>query len=255
MHNKNEFSDYLREQFIAKVKINKNFSLRSYARFLDIHFATLSQFMSGKRAITKKTIRKLAPRLNATDEHMSQWLSSIEKKSAPNFIQYKTIDQEQLALLSEWYYDAIVELVQTKHFRKDIAWIAKVFNISYIEADEAVACLFKLGLLGVNEQGDWIVINQLMTTITNNQNTSAALKNYQAELLKKSLNSIELVPFEDRTHSSLVVAISKDQLAEFNVEIDRLRSRLNQMATSQLKEKKADSVYCFCFSGFPVSQI
>ncbi len=64
------FTEFLKGEFVKKVKFNSSFSLRSYARFLDIHFATLSHLMSGKRIASEKTILKLAPRLNATEEEV-----------------------------------------------------------------------------------------------------------------------------------------------------------------------------------------
>lgn len=257
------FVEFLKVEFVKKVKINKSFSLRSYARFLDIHFATLSQLMSGKRAVTIKTIRKIAPRLNASDENMEAWINALydlsdEKEPLRNFegdIEYKVLEKENLAMLSEWYHDAIVELVNTKNFKKDIAWIARVFNISYIEANQAVDRLFKVGLLAVDKCGDWVVTDNFKTTIKSDLNTSKALRIYQSDLLQKSLESIEVIPVEQRTHSSLMVAIPREQLAEFREEIRLFRQKLNQMAMAQIEKQDADSVYCFCFSGFPVTDL
>jgi uncharacterized protein (TIGR02147 family) len=256
------FTEFLKDEFIKKVKVNKSFSLRSYARFLDIHFATLSQLMSGKRAITEKTIKKIAPRLNATDENMQEWINAlrnqvddVEVARIFDEIDYKVLEKENLALLSEWYHDAIVELVNTKEFKKDVAWIARVFNISYIEADKAISRLFKLGLLGTDDEGNWIVTTNFKTTITSDLNTSKALRTYQSDLLQKSLESIEVIPIEERTHTSLMVAISKEQLANFREEIRVFRKKLNQMAAAGVESEGADSVYCFCISGFPVADL
>jgi uncharacterized protein (TIGR02147 family) len=255
------FIEFLKDEFVKKVKINKSFSLRSYARFLDIHFATLSQLMSGKRAITEKTIRKIAPRLNASEENIEAWIESLQvqvplKESDSNeIIDYRVLEKENLVLISEWYHDAIVELVNTKNFRKDVGWIARVFNISYIEADQAVGRLFKIGLLATDQEGNWIVTENFKTSITSDLNTSKALRIYQSDLLKKSLESIEIVPIEERTHTSLMVAISKEQLMEFREEIRVFRKKLNQMAMADVESQAADSVYCFCFSGFPVADL
>lgn len=255
------FPAFLKREFLKKIRINNSFSLRSYARFLDIHFATLSQIMSEKRTVTEKTIRKLAPRLNASELQIESWVKSINEKQMDseesdfNIFPYKVIEDESLELLSEWYHDAIVELVMTKNFKPDIAYIAKAFNLSRIEAEMAVKRLFKLGLLKVSDKGCWEVANEFKTTITSDLKTSVALRKYQSDLLQKSMDSIEIIPVEKRTHSSLVVAMNKEQLKEVKDEIRALRAKIHKIAMENSQSKEADSVYGFCFSGFPVADL
>lgn len=252
------FIFFLKNEYVKKVKVNQNFSLRSYARFLGIHFATLSLLMSGKRPVTAKTIQKLASRLNASEKDIDLWISEISDRSSKNFkevadIRYHILEEESLLLMSEWYHDVIVELVYTEHFKKDPSWIARVCGISYIEAEMALSRLFKLGQLVEGTDGNWAVAHDFKSSITSDLKTNSAMKKYQKDLLKKGLDAIEIVPIEDRTNTSLVVAISKDQLHEIREEIRALRSKINQMALSGHELRCPDSVYCFTFSGFPVA--
>lgn len=66
----------LNEEYQKRKQRNENFSLRSFAKWLDISPAQLSQMMSGKRTISLKSAKKLSQKLG---------LSPFEKKSFINY--------------------------------------------------------------------------------------------------------------------------------------------------------------------------
>ncbi len=80
------FKDYLQQEFLRRNRKNEKYSLRAFAQHLGMNHATLSGILSGKRAITEPTFRKLAPALNLSPHEMAHFLDSNPKTERKKFL-------------------------------------------------------------------------------------------------------------------------------------------------------------------------
>ena len=114
---------------MTRCEKNSQYSLRSYAKALDMDCSTLSKILRGKRVLGKRLIRKLAPSLNLSLPEIEKFISyDIRQKNL--FIDRESDDLEYLQhtldnfqIISDWYHYAILELMRLDYFIPDSKWI------------------------------------------------------------------------------------------------------------------------------------
>jgi len=80
--NKNsDFRQFLEEELARRSQNYPRYSLRAFARHLEVDSSFLSKILNGKRTVTMRTIRMFGERLNLTPEELSRFGElSREKK-------------------------------------------------------------------------------------------------------------------------------------------------------------------------------
>jgi hypothetical protein len=80
--NKNsDFRQFLENELNRRTQTIPRYSLRAFARHLEVDSSFLSKILSGKRTVTMRTIRMFGERLNLTSEELSRFGDvSREKK-------------------------------------------------------------------------------------------------------------------------------------------------------------------------------
>ena len=116
-------------EFIRRRR-NRRYSLRSFARSLGIHHATLVRLRQGKR-LTPNTARRLGLRLGLTS-------SDIEAASAHENAR------------------AVLALVRHPHFRPDCRWLAVMTGLSLDDVNVTLHSLVSTGRLSLAGPKTWI---------------------------------------------------------------------------------------------------
>ena len=80
--NKNsDFRQFLEDELVRRSQNYPRYSLRAFARHLEVDSSFLSKILNGKRTVTMRTIRMFGERLNLTPEELSRFGElSREKK-------------------------------------------------------------------------------------------------------------------------------------------------------------------------------
>ncbi len=114
-----DFKDLLRYQLVERCKSNPRYSMRAFAKFLDIEPSALSKIMNGKRALTKSMLLKLGARLGLSSGSLNDFLAKeflLQSEQDSVDRDFKQLQQDQYALVSNWHHYAILELTRTKSF-------------------------------------------------------------------------------------------------------------------------------------------
>lgn len=242
------FRNYLKQDFIKRVNKNPKYSLRSYANYLQINHATLSSLLSGKRKITQNTVEKLSDKLNIDPKSLHHFLSD----NNDNDFEFKLIEQDMFALMSLWYFDAIIELSTISKFDFNFQNIAKTLNITKLQAREAVTSLRDFGLLVINDDNKRVKAKYPNTSnILNDQFTSSANRKYQMSILSKSIEAVEEVGIDRRSHTSTTMAVNFKDLKKAKKMINEFRKKLTKEL--QIKSNNPDEVYQLQISFFPLT--
>lgn len=165
---------------------------------------------------------------------------------------HQSLALDTFNVIADWYHDAILELTHIKNFKPDIKWIADCLGISPNEVRVAKERLERLDLLEVSD-GRWIDLSRNNTTNSSNDLTSAALRKLQKKILELSAEALMDLPRTERDHTSITVAMDSSDLNEVKKRIKNFRFEL--AAFIERKGAKADSVYQFAFSAFPLTRI
>ena len=192
----------LRQEFEKRKGSNPNFSLRSFARWLNVSPAQLSQMMSGKRPVTFSTMRKICDRLGLSPSEWSDIALSIlaEKKiTTSNDFKFKTLEEDKFKLIADWYHLAILSLTKTKGASGDTRWIARRLGITSETASDAVRRLVRLNLLQLKPEfkqiGDPFEVSSEVPSPT--------IRRYHQQMMQIMSEKIETVPNHLREFQSI----------------------------------------------------
>jgi transcriptional regulator with XRE-family HTH domain len=80
------------------------YSLRAFAKYLEINQSFLSKLLKGQRAVTKDLAATVAPKLGLKPAQVKA-LFSTGTASMPGFL---SLSDDEFELLSEWHHFAII---------------------------------------------------------------------------------------------------------------------------------------------------
>jgi uncharacterized protein (TIGR02147 family) len=240
------FRLWLQKQFTERCKKNARYSLRAFAKSLELDASTLSQILSGKRKLSAKGTRSICEKLSATPKELQRF-GVIDRiaYADEDFLQVST---DTFAVISEWYHYAILELTYVSGFKADAKWIAKKLSISVEEAKAACERLKRLGLL-LEENGSLIKSSQRLTN-DGSVNTSGAHKELQKQVITKALDAIDECATKDKDITSMTMAIDVANLDKARSLIRKFRRDLCEL----LENGEQTQVYNLGIQLYPVSK-
>ena len=224
--------------------------------------------MDGKRRITDRTLYQFSRGLglsrdeekyfrelvlyqevsdpDSKDQHLKALMKYQEKQRTPS-----PLTEARSRALGDWYHLVIRELVATKNFKEDYAWIAKRLagKITETQAKESIALLLSLKLLKRNTEGKLEQSEPLLTS--SNDVPGHLLRNLHRFYLRRALASIFSMPVEKREMSGLLLAIPAHRLKEVREEIKEFRKKMNRKYGM---DKNADDIFYAGLYLFPVTQ-
>jgi uncharacterized protein (TIGR02147 family) len=249
---------HLQHELMRRCEDNARYSLRAFAKSLDIHHSTLSTILSGKRPLTGRATLELSKKLGLSPIDAKRYVDQAKKRkislplASQTIAEYSALSLDVFSAISEWYHDAILELTHLTHFQGDAKWIAKTLGLSVSEVNIASERLQNLKLLRIHPNGRWEDISRFNTNLPSNEFTSLAHRKYQKKILELSQNSIENIPREKRDHTSTTIAIDPADLPQVKEIIREFRLKLAAYLEQPDREPKA--VYQLAVSFFPLTQ-
>lgn len=245
------FRLFLQNELLNRCRKNPGYSLRSFARILQISPSSLSRILNGERIASPAMKAKLRRRLSIDPQTFSQLSDDVSS----NAEQKRTADFQQLAMdtfnaIADWYHYAILELTNVKGFESNPRWIAKTLGITISEANAAIERLQRLGMLVSTEDGRWI------NRSGNNTNadgdiTASACRKLQRQVLEMALKALEEVPVTDRDQSSMTLAIKRERMPEAIEKITQFRREFTQFLE---QDSERDAVFQLGISFYPLTR-
>jgi uncharacterized protein (TIGR02147 family) len=248
-----DFRKFLSEELMKRRSRNPLYSLRSFARDLDMASSRLSDVLRGRYGVSEKAAEEIATRLQWTGARRISFLEAVKldlltkvlkKRSAstggfqidsPHF---EVLSLERFAAVSQWQHFAILELTYLQDFKSDAAWIAEKIGISVESAQIAVERLKRLGFLKVSKSGKLKAETDFTDTPTDIP--SEAIRSYQRDLLLKAVDALESQKVEEREIRSMMLSFDSRRLSDAKKMIRDFQRRFDAKFG---RSKKKDSVY------------
>jgi uncharacterized protein (TIGR02147 family) len=224
--------DWLRLEYSLRRSKNSHYSLRAFARFLKVPSGPLSEILAKKRNLTPELGDKIATRLGYGPEEKKKFLSLIKKQKRPaqpeppeaEDASFRQIELDTFAVMSDWYYFAILSLMETDGFIHDEKWMAARLRVSAIEIRNALECLSRLGLVE-EVNGKWIGTGNWATP----QNIpSLAGRKFERQGMEKAIRALDEVPIEERDMTSITMAVDPQKIPQAKEMIRRFRRTLSK---------------------------
>jgi len=230
---------------VERCRKNPSYSLRAFARSLEIEPSALSKILKGHRKISKSMCQRLCERLGilATD-----FIEDGHKTGELNVQSYHAVDIDVFHLIADWYHYAILQLVHVKDFKADTKWVARTLDITVSEANIAIERLFRLQLLKKTADGRWLDSGSLTTL--GHKFSVGSFRQLQRQILEKAIDALESVPMDERDQTSMTVAVDSQRLPEARERIKKFRRSLDKFLQGGTN---SDRVYHLSISLYPVS--
>ncbi|HXH31579.1 MAG TPA: TIGR02147 family protein [Bacteriovoracaceae bacterium] len=247
------FKILLQEELVTRCRKNPRYSLRSFAKTLDVSPAALSDMINGKRTITKRSVEKLGLLLGLSIPVIESFRKVLpSRSSSASALNFEQLSADQFAVISDWYHYAILELIKVRDFDPSEAWISKALGVTKSEVNIALERLVRLGLIEIEATGKITDTSSGFTTNISDSMTSTANRNFQQQVLGQSIEALNKVPLKLRNHTSMTMAIDPKLLPEAVKRLTVFRRELSEFLETQ---GTPTEVYQLALSLFPLTQI
>lgn len=264
-HLKSETRPYvwLKLEFERMKSRNPRYSLRAFARSLNLPSGRVSEYLSNKRQITLAVGEQIAQQLkfeedlklaflqhikahNETKKDIQRELSALEK--VPKFEYVSADSDDRYRIVADWHHFAILSLMELTDFESSTEWIAKKLGLPKALVNESLERLERAGIVD-RTQTPWKV--QSANLRTTDGGASVALQEFHIKNLEMAIEKLTTVPVEDRDFSAITVAIDKAKLPFAKGMIRDFRRKLTSLLEAgDIKNE----VYRLSIQFFPLNE-
>jgi len=260
---KQNIGTILKNEFAERKQKNKQYSLRAFSRDIDLSHGFLSELMAGKKKISIDKAFKVCQSIGWSWRQsqlflQSAQLDSAKTKRAKSFLKkeikkteslyghFQNLKLPQFSPISNWYFLALLELVEIPGFSDDPKWVAKRLGINSKDAQMALDLLKEKKLIVRSEMGEWVKnINSSVQDAP-----SSEIRKFHRQHLLNAAEAIERQEYQRRHFSGVTMAIDTDKLPEAIQLISEFRARMSNLLESG--EKK--NVYHLAIQLFQLDQ-
>lgn len=233
---------------------NSSYSLRAFARDLEISPAYLSLILNNKVEVKKDKFVHIINKLFTDPEKQKYWLDQINQISERYFYKGHIPHYQNLRskIKMTWAHYAILEVFNLSDFEYNSKWMESRVGIQQERIEIIIDELFMIGALeDINGE---VQSRDLSFTNIKDGTTSNDRKTMQKEILEKSIAAIDKIDITERDHTSMTIAIDKSNIDLVKKRIKEFRRELCCELANKSRDK-SDSVYQLQFSFFSLGEV
>lgn len=247
------YRSILKSELESRCHQNSSYSLRAFARDLELAPSRLSEIFNEKQGLSPKKASEIADKLGFKGDeydHFYNLVASVHARSKQEreaaslrlskFQQddaIRELELDSFKVISDWYHIAILTMASLDWFQNDTRWIARKLGIGEIQADLAIERLIRLKLL--TKQGGRLIPADNMGHIGGVP--SESVRQCHMQLLDRAKSAIASQSHEQREFGSVILAIDTNQLVEAKEALQKFQHRF---CKDYSQGKKKDSIYC-----------
>lgn len=263
-----DYRVYLKEQ-AESVKASKPFfSYRFIATKLGINAGLVARIFNGQTHLTLKHVNPMAKLFALKGKELDyfnelvrfcraktqkDWDHHFTRMQSIRGEEFRTVADDQIAYYSSWQHNAMRTLLSLIEFKgKDYKRLGSMLvpAITAQEAKQSLDLLVSLGLAHQNERGVFEVPDRFIST--GEAWKATIIRQFQQEMVKKSLESLNAVPSNLRDISTLTIPLTRTMVEPMRERIREFRQEMLAMARECESE---DSVYQLNVQLFPIALI
>jgi uncharacterized protein (TIGR02147 family) len=261
-----DYRDFLKDFYTEKKKENNWFSLRYMGSKVSIDPSHLVKIFQHQRHIGNSSIDVFIKHCELSGSgaeyfaHLVRFNKAKSDRDSKTFYEKllslkgagaKTLEKSKYEFYTQWYYSAILTLLDFFPFSGDYAALAAKVSppISEAKAKKSIELLLKLGLIKKTQEGKFCLTNKIVTT--GDHGHSIAVRTFQEETMRLAIEALERHPPEKRNISTVTITISETNLDRVNELISQFQESLLQLAKD---EHHPDKVFQLNLQLFPLSQ-
>jgi uncharacterized protein (TIGR02147 family) len=259
-----DYRDVLLRHFELKRAKRPNYSLRMFARDLNLTPSNLSDVLKGRCGISTAVASKISQALKfSTDEALfftdlvesrharsradrEAALQRVQKHKQDPFL--RTNNDSTVAVFTKWYYVATLEFLTMKNGEVEAETVADALGITDEQAHEALSQLLTSGQIR-RESGKFVRNENYL--FAESPVPSEVIRAYHRQVLTQAQAAIETQPMSERKFLTTMMTFNASRLAEaiaYLEEVDR------EFFTRFEAKEETDSVYAFGLQLFRIDK-
>ncbi len=227
---------YLREELGLRQSRRPQYSLRAFARDLEMSPSFLCEFLAGRQGISKERVYWLAKKLSLPDEQREHFWDLIESKFGRSPDSKKMaglrvvqrakthkskLSLERFRLVADWYNLVVLEILALPGPQYSSKAMAEILGVSEKEVRQAVARLKTLELIReeIGEDGEtrWQVTEDV--TSTEEAGSNDAIQYAHQQMLQMQAAQIEKKGVDRRESVSVTFSLDDQDWPDFRREL------------------------------------
>jgi uncharacterized protein (TIGR02147 family) len=259
----NDPIEYLSSEFQNRQARRQEYSLRAFARDLNLSPSTLSELLNRKVGLSVQAADKLSKRMKLSDPHADHFVDLVASRHARSARAREEagaranarmrsansqMSLDKYRVVADWYHFAILELVDLHHRYHSAASLALALRIPVRLIEEGLSRLIQVGELIVSSDG-WKTASA--STTAGEDIASQALRAHHSQILQKAQHALEDQEVSTREYHATFLAIDHADLPEFKNELRRMRREL----IKKFGQKPGrDRLYCLSTQLFRIDE-
>lgn len=257
-----DYREALKAELERRVSRNSRYTLRSFARDLQISVSSLSLILSKKQGLSLKSAFAIARSLKLEKTEHDIFIESIKSQHARapkdriganeklksllnkhRQTEYRIISFKQI---TRWYHFAITEYLRTHPSTKEME-VSQALSLNIDIVQDSIQKLLEVGVLS-KSRSRWIIKAEIISLVS--ETPSRIIRDLHHEIIQKASESIDQQDISERDLSSLLFSFdSKDFLAIQNKLKEFRRELLREYSSSS----ESSEVYCLSQQFFKIS--
>lgn len=247
----------LRKKLLELQSKNGSFSIRAFAKKLNLQPSATNEILKGERKVSKKIVEKIATRLQLDPTERSELLSLFPEKlmrgkaknSTDNSLDILKLSSEQFTLISEWIHFALLSFMKTKDFKEDYGYLAAKFSVSENVIKKALERMISINLIKRDKNGK-------LKRTTSKVNTTDDIKDISLQKahmadMDMAKDKIQNVDVLQRDFSFLIFNGNPKYLPKAKEILRRTQDDLEKL----MDQDQAKEVYKVCTYLFPLTDV
>jgi uncharacterized protein (TIGR02147 family) len=245
---------WLMSELADKRASNPRYSLRLFATKLGFSPGRMSEYVSGKRQLSRKQAIKIAEKLSYSPQRTRDFLNCVDSdgffwSTAVNSEPvYRKLNADTFSVVADWYHFAILSLMDLDDFQANEEWISSRIGVPKRTVSMAVERLFNVGLIKINNR-KWMKVETDHSTTQDVP--SAALRISHKQSLHQAAEALDSVSVLLRDISSITMAVNPDTIGDAKKMIKKFRRQLSFL----MESGKKTEVYNLNIQLVPVTKI
>lgn len=257
---------FLLDELMLRQKKNPAYSQRAFARDLNILPSRLSEIMGGKVGISYVNATKIAKKLSLSPEENDIFLdlvssefgrsSAIRMAAASRLKNFRQggyrVRTDEAHLISDWYYFALLGLIELEDFECNISYIAKRLGISEQQSQEALDQLIRMRVIEIKD-GKAVRPGHSQSFLED-EVPSPSIQKSLRQILQKAEESLENRPCGERKHLHFMFSMRKSQIERFKQFLEELQREIGLELDTFESEEGKDAVFCLAMQYFEITE-
>ena len=259
-----DYRQIIRNEYEHRRERNPLYSMRSFARDLNLSPSRLSEVLNNKGDLSSQSILEVGARLGIPREEVLALKATLDlkKSTSPELRQaaqayldnytYKNrflqLTDDTFKILADWYHFAILSAMEMNFYDGSLAFLTRVMRLETDVVQAALDRMLEHGMVKLNE-GKYYPTGEIFSTT--NDIESRALKQSHKQTMDQVKACLDEVPVELRDITSATICIDIDKIPEAKKMIKEFRRNLSRF----LESGKKSAVYNINIQLHPVSEI